>query len=336
MTLRIVQQGLLTTIQDMGRRGAQHLGVPVSGAMDPLALRVANLLVGNDEEAAGIEMTIIGAGITFEDDALVALGGADLQAMLDGVPVPAWHAAFASRGATLTFRGAATGCHTALAVAGGLDVPRVLGSRSTSPRASLGGLEGRPLRGGDMVPVCADRSDTSQRLMAALQRSADRGTPVARWGLTANVREWYRPGQSIRVVEGSHTALLDDGSRERFYSQAFRVSTQSDRMGYRLTGVPLSLTRPLELLSEGVTTGTIQLPPGGDPIVLLADRQTIGGYPRIAHVASVDLPALAQRRPGEAVRFMPWTVEDAREAKRTREAELAHLASAIGALSQQA
>jgi antagonist of KipI len=327
VTIEVANGGLLTTVQDRGRFGHQADGVPVAGPMDALAHRCANMLVGNDANATAIEITIVGPVIRFTQDALIALGGAELGAALDAVPFPPWRAAGVRAGTTLSFRGAATGCHAYLAIAGGIDVPRVLGSRSTYLRGGFGGMEGRALRAGDVVR-CDSPSPASARALRRLLDPAP-STTIARWSISPTVLGTAANTDPIRLIRGEHEPLLTEPSRERLFSEPFRVSTHSDRMGYRLSGTPLELRHPTELLSEGVTFGTVQLPPGGNPIILMADRQTTGGYPRIGEVASIDLPRLAQRRPGDLVRFQPIELDEAQRLLAVREVDLALLTRAI-------
>jgi antagonist of KipI len=325
VTARVVSPGLLTTVQDIGRIGHQRVGIPVSGAMDRVALRIGNLLLGNDERAAGLEMTIVAPSLAFESDALFAIAGPDWGAVLDDQPIPSWHATFAPRGATLKFHGAPAGCRAYLALGGGIDVPPVLGSRSTYLRAAFGGHEGRTLRIGDVLQ-CGLSSSLSRRITQSIQ---GRPSTVARWSVGPSLRPAYRNEATISLLPGTHTGYLTADARRRLFDEEFRISTQSDRMGYRLTGPTLELQAPLELLSEGVAFGTVQLPPGGSPIVLMADGQTTGGYPRIGEVASVDLPALAQLRPGDRVRFTPISLADAQRRYVEREQEIAQLRKAI-------
>ncbi|MBW3628324.1 MAG: biotin-dependent carboxyltransferase family protein [Gemmatimonadetes bacterium] len=317
MTLRVVEPGLLTTVQDLGRHAHQRYGVPGGGAMDPFALRVANLLVGNSEADAGLEITLGGFTARLEADALVAAGGADLRATADGVDLPNWHAARLLAGTSLTFRGGAPGCRGYLAVAGGLAVPQVLGSRSTLLRAGIGGVEGRALRNDDLLR-CGSPSPLSERIAAALA-----GRPgavvVAHSGVGVSLRPDYSANPTIRLLPGAHVDGLTNQSRQELFRSPFRVSSESDRMGYRLTGVRLELTEPIELLSEAVVFGTVQLPPDGNPIVLMADRPTTGGYPRVGEVATADLPLLAQLRPGDTVRFRPCSLEGAQSELLARE-----------------
>jgi antagonist of KipI len=335
VTIHVLHPGALTTVQDRGRPGRQADGVPVGGAMDDVALRVANLLVGNDAGDAALEVTLAGPTLTFDAPTLVAVAGGDLGAEVDGAPLAPGRAAWVPGGATLAFRGprgphGGAGCRAYLAVAGGIDVPRVLGGRGTFLRASLGGLEGRALRRGDAL-AAGEPTALARRIAASLAGDgASREAVVARWGAGPTLRPAYgAPGHvaAVRLMPGAHGDALTPEARASLHGAEFRVSPQSDRMGYRLDGPidapPLALAAPLELLSEGVAFGTVQLPPGGAPIVLMADRQTIGGYPRVGEVATVDLPVVAQLRPGDALRFAAISVDEAQALYLARERDLA-------------
>jgi len=326
VTLRIITGGLQTTVQDLGRPGRQRSGIPVCGAMDPFAHRVANMLVGNDDDAATLEASLLGPGITFDEPAVIALAGGDLSATISGNDVAPWHALTVPQGAMLRFGEARVGCRAYIAVAGGIDVAPVFGSRSTYLRAQFGGLEGRALRSGDVLNPGIP-SPTAERITAALRASGT--TAVGRWTVANSARPAYNDDPIVRVIPGAHHELLDDTSRERLVSSTFRVSSNSDRMGYRLSGVELSLRQPTELLSEAVAFGTIQLPPGGEPIVLMADHQTTGGYPRIGEVATVDLPLIAQLKPGDRLRFRLVSVEKAQQAYLAQERDLSMARAAI-------
>lgn len=327
MTLRIEHPGLLTTVQDLGRPGHQHEGIPAGGAMDPVALRVANLLVGNDEGAAALEITVSGPRIVLDAPALIALGGAGLGATIDDVPVPAWRPVRVAPGATLAFRGAGSGCRAYLAVAGGIDVPVVLGSRSTYLRAGIGGVEGRALRRGDVLSSGTPAA-LGARIAAAIAEPRS-GASVAAWGAGPTLRPPYSVAPVVRLLPGAHADALTTASRRLLHDAELRVDPRSDRMGYRLAGATLELRAPLELLSEPVAFGTVQLPPGGQPIVLMADRQTTGGYPRIGEVATADLPLLAQLRPGDRLRFRPVSLAEAQALYLQRERDIAEARRAI-------
>jgi antagonist of KipI len=325
VALRVVRPGPQTTVQDLGRPGLQRVGVSVGGAMDTVALRVANLLVGNAEGAAGLEMTLLGPTLAFEEDALFALGGADLGATLDGRPLPCWRAVAARKGSELAFSGARTGCRTYLALAGGLAVPEVLGGRGTDLKAGYGGLGGRALTAGDRLPL----GESAPSARGRLERLLGAPDPVERWGAWLGLLPPYADVPRVRILPGAEHAHFDEDSRWALVSARFEVTPRSNRMGYRLRGPPLALRAPLELISSPVTEGTVQVPPGGDPIVLMADRQTTGGYPRIAQVITVDLPLLAQLRPGAGLLFEEVSLARAQEALLARERELRVFAEAV-------
>jgi antagonist of KipI len=318
---------MFTTVQDLGRTGHQRYGVPVCGAMDSWALRVANTMVGNEPGDAGLEATLLGPTLRVDTETLVAVAGAELGAFVEDVHVPPRHPVWLAPGSTLTLRGGSQGCRAVIAVAGGIDVQPILGSRSTYVRAGFGGFAGRALRKGDVLAI-GTPSARARRLMAALAR-ADRSFTIAPWAASPTIGPLYSATPVVRLLAGTHTDFLTSASREALFGESFRISPQSDRMGYRLEGPQLGITEPLELLSEGTTFGTMQLPPGGSPIVLMADAQTTGGYPRIGEVPTVDLPLLAQLRPGDHVRFRPCSLDEAQSAYLAREQDLAQARSAL-------
>jgi antagonist of KipI len=325
--LRVLTGGLQTTVQDLGRMGHQRQGVPVGGAMDRVALRVGNLLVGNDDDCASLEASLIGPSLTFEQRTLIALTGADLSATIGETLLPLWRPIAIAAGTTLRFGRPRVGCRAYLAIAGGVDVPRVFESRSTYLRAGFGGHQGRALRAGDLLGV-GHPSRHAERLSQTIEPPSDRPA-VAGWSISTSLRPRYSESPTVRVIPGAHTNLLTADARNALTSAALRVSSSSDRMGYRLEGVELGLRSPIELLSEGVAFGTIQLPPGGAPIVLMADAQTTGGYPRIGEVASVDLPLVAQLKPGDSVRFRFVTIGEAQRAYLEQEQDLAQARVAV-------
>lgn len=320
MSLRVTSAGLLTTVQDLGRPGFQRDGVSPGGAMDVFALRAGNLLVGNGDGDAALEITLSGPAIAFEADALVALTGSNLGARVGDRALTRWRAVLVHRGATLCFEGDGAGCRAYLAVAGGIDVPVVLGSRSTFLRARLGGHEGRGLLKGDVLAVGAP-SALAQRVASRLA-TTDSSAMIARWGIGQSIRPAYSRAPIVRVMAGEHAPQLSNESHTHLWADSFRLSASSDRQGLRLEGPRLELSNRRELLSEAVAFGTIQLPPDGNPIVLMADRQTTGGYPRIGEVASVDLPLLAQLRPGDAVRFRQISLAEAQALYVAREHDI--------------
>lgn len=327
MTIKVITGGMQTTVQDLGRVGHQAQGVPVGGAMDRVALRIANLLVGNEDNCAALEATIMGPALRFDTDTLVALAGADLEATIEGVSVPLWHPVWAERGTTLRFGHAVEGCRTYIAVGGGIDVPLTFGSRSTYLRAKFGGHEGRALKSGDVLHA-GPPSTVSTRIAASLAGGGRRFV-VGRWSASPSLRPGYGRDVVVRVTAGTHHDALSDAGRETFATATFRVSSSSDRMGYRLEGTEVALSEPLELLSEGTTFGTVQLPPGGAPIVLMADAQTTGGYPRVAEVITVDLPIVAQLKPGDRLRFRIVSLEEAQAEYLDREGDMQQATAAV-------
>lgn len=289
--IAVLKPGLFTTIQDLGRPGHRASGVPLCGAADPGALRRANRLVGNPADAAGLELTLLGPDLRFDQDTLVALEGATFP----GCP---WGHAFPVRaGDVISLGHATTGCRGLLAVAGGIDVEPVLGSRSTFVPARLGGLHGAPLIAGDELPIGDSRGRPVSPADPAA--AAERGGAV-----------------TLRLIPGTEF----DACGDAIWSATHTASSRSDRMGVRLEGPPLGLEGDRgSLPSVAVLPGTVQLPPDGRPIILLADAQTIGGYPVIGHVITADLPLVAQLRPGDAVRWRPATIAEAHRALRDQD-----------------
>lgn len=314
--------GLHTTVQDRGRFGSRHLGVPLSGALDPYAMRVANLLVGNEGDAAVLECTLRGPVIAFEHETAIALCGGEFAADVDGVPITGWRPIHVKAGSVLTIGNARRGLRCCVAIVGGIDTMPVLGSRSTYVRARLGGHEGRALASGDVVPLGPVTNDATARIEQLRDKPA-------RWFV--DVRDVYDPDPAtpkVRAYAGAHAQLMR-GYTDTFFDAEFTVAPASDRMGYRLRSDLPAFEAPGGLVSEPVVPGTVQQPPGAQAIVLLADAQTTGGYARVAHVAQVDLPRLAQASPGARVRFEQITREDAVQLLRKREQELARLAQAV-------
>jgi antagonist of KipI len=329
VTIQVLRPGLLTTVQDSGRFGLQSRGIGPGGAMDPLALRLANLLVGNEFFAAALELTLTGPALRFDADMLIAITGASLSPAIDGAPAPSGHAILARAGTTLTFGECTVGCRAYLAVAGGIDVPVVLGSRATHLRAHFGGVEGRALRAGDTLPVGLPSPD-ALRLVKRLGKT-DRKWIADHAVFSREITGTTGLDAPVRLLPGADTDRMSIEGRRAILESTFRVSTRSDRMGYRLEGTRLEMAAAGELTSEAVTWGTVQLPPDGQPIILLADRQTTGGYPVIGHVAAVDLPVLAQRKPGDELRFAATTLAVAQQELLERERSIVIAAHALRA-----
>lgn len=329
MTIRVIRPGMLTSVQDAGRYGFQKYGVIVSGAMDPFAHRIANLLVGNTETDATLEMTLKGPTLEFREDALISICGGDLSPSVEGVPVPLWRPVFLRKGSVLAFGHCRSGTRAYLAVAGGWSVPPVMDSRSTYLRAGIGGYQGRGLQAGDEL-ACGEPTPLggriAKRLMAQLTAAP---FAAADWGVAQELLPGYSPQPTIRAMRGNQSAWFTADSVTRFFAEPFRITPQSDRMGYRLDGPTLELTEQTELLSEAVAFGTVQVPSEGKPIVLLADRQTTGGYPKIAQIAAVDLPLIAQTKPGDTIHFTEISREEAEWLLLVREHEIRQLQTGI-------
>lgn len=303
MSIRVLQPGLLDTIQDAGRTGYQHLGINPAGAMDRIAMYVANSLVGNAPTEAVIEMHFPAAALLFEDFAMIALSGADLGAMVNDQPVPVNKPVLMTRQAVLRFTRPVSGAICYLAVRHGLDVAAWLGSYSTHLKAGAGGFEGRALQRNDVLPM---RQVTPYNKF--LQQHLARELP---WSI--GVRDLYTTGNPIRITTGSSFALLNEHARQQLTDAAFTITQQSDRMGFRLQGPALKLAEKTETLSAGVTRGTIQLLPNGQLIILMADQQTTGGYPRLAHVITADQPTLAQLQTRQQLHFNLITTTEAED-----------------------
>jgi antagonist of KipI len=317
LKIDITRAGFLTSVQDLGRFGFRQFGVSVGGALDLHALRVANLLVGNAESAAGLEITLGGLRLRFVDDRIVAWCGGEFDARLGSTSVAAGHAALVRAGQELMFNQPKVGCRCWLGISGEIDVPIVLGSRSTDLRTSLGGFDGRVLRDGDEIAL-GKNSKHAQSLVDLLREQR-----ISPW---SPPHDWSSPAQRepiLRVMRGSDWNRFNDVTIQRFTNEVFIVSPDSDRMGVRLEGIELKRNHDIDLISEAVVPGTIQVPPGGKPIVLLGDCQTIGGYPKIAHVIGVDLPIAAQLRVGDRVRFREVSLIEAHHLLAERERDLA-------------
>jgi len=312
----VVRAGFLTSVQDLGRLGFRQFGVSVGGALDWHALRVANLLVGNDESAAGLEITLGGLRLRFVDDRIVAWCGGEFNVRFGSTSLAAGHAVLLRANEDLAVSQPKIGCRAWLAISGGINVPAVLGSRSTDLRANFGGFDGRALRDGDEIAL-EENSKHAQSLVDLLREQR-----ISPW---SPPHDWSSPARrepNLRVMRGSDWNRFDDVTIQRFTSEVFIVSPDSDRMGVRLEGIELKRNQDIDLISEAVVPGTIQVPPGGKPIVLLGDCQTIGGYPKIAHVISVDLPIAAQLRVGDMVRFQEISLGDAHSLLLEREREI--------------
>jgi antagonist of KipI len=293
--LEILKPGMLTTVQDLGREGFGAMGVSPSGAADAISLRLGNRLVCNPESAAGLEMTLLGGAFRFPDGAVVTLTGSDFGATLDGFPVNLWTSIDVRPNQTLEMGRTMSGARCYLCLQGGVEVPQILRSSSTHLLSGLGGFEGRPLRKGDVLRVGFTNLPFRKRTMAA------------------SALERLSPRKVLRVTSGPQMNWFSGASLRSFYSSEYRVGDQSNRMGLRLEGAPLAPRPGLEMVTEGVPLGAVQLTSKGLPIILFVEQQTTGGYPKIANVISADLHSVGQLCPRDEIRFRQVTLETARE-----------------------
>jgi biotin-dependent carboxylase-like uncharacterized protein len=320
--IEVKAPGLSTTVQDLGRPGYYHLGIPISGAMDRLALVAANLLVGNDAGAAGLEAVFMGPELTFHADTVVAVCGADLPPKVDGAPVPTWESFAVKAGQTLSFDFLKKGARAYIAVAGGIDVALVLGSRSTYPLGGLGGHEGRALKAGDVLKIGPGAGKPGRSLPEALRRGP--GDPA-----------------TLRMLPGLYWHRVAEPARARFFADTWKVAPEADRIGYRFRGGhPLDFVEreqpfgagsdPSNIVDACYPYGSIQVPGGTEPIVLHRDAVSGGGYMMVGTVISADMDLIGQLQPHTPVRFVETDMAGALAARHERAALIerirAHLA----------
>ena len=298
--IEVQSPGLFTTVQDLGRDGFGPIGVSPSGAADSIALRLGNRLVGNPEGGAALEMTLVGGTFYFPQGAVVALAGGDFEA-----DIPQWTTQVMPAARILRVGGSKSGARSYLCVRGGIAVPQVMGSASTHVLSGLGGLKGRPLRKGDVLPIGPE------------PLTASKGR------LGPDILKELMPGKLLRTTDGPQNDWFSETGRRDFYTTAYRVSEDSNRVGIRLQGEALEIQNAGRMITEGVTLGAIQIPQSGQPVILFVEQQTTGGYPKIANVISADIPSLGQLRPGDEIRFQRVTIAEARKALREQEAILA-------------
>jgi biotin-dependent carboxylase-like uncharacterized protein len=311
MTLTVVKPGMLTTVQDLGRRGFQSVGVPVSGPMDVYSHRLANAILGNDPMAAALEITLLGPELSADADVVCAVAGAELDVTVNGAPV-ARHTAFTvPSGARIRFGARHRGARVTLAVRGGFDVPVTLGSRATHLASQMGPFGGRALKAGDRLGVTGSPGSP--------------GSPGSSGSVgSGSVRPLQLPdgGARVRVLPAVHRDRFTDAAWHQLTEARFTVTPQSNRMGYRLEGPALAHAGAADILSEAMPVGAIQVPASGQPILLMAECATTGGYATIANVITADLPIAGQLAPGEWIAFAPCTRDEALAALRAREAAL--------------
>ena len=314
MSITVLNPGLMTTVQDQGRIGYQQFGVSVSGVMDPRAAAVANMLVGNDEKEAVLECTMMGPHLQFNQANCIAITGGDLMPTIDGKPVPNYTAIKVEAGQVLKFTMPKAGCRAFIAFAGGLDIPEVMGSRSTYMKAKIGGVEGRKLAKDDVIGFRAPKAELKNMNFRSM---ASEFVP--------------RKEYTIRVVLGPQDDYFTDAGIQTFLSQVYTVTAEFDRMGCRLEGEAIAHKEGGDIISDGIAFGAIQVPSSGKPIIMLGDRQTTGGYTKIANVISVDFRILAQLKQGDKVRFEQVSVKFAQDALLTQRAALKTIRNALEA-----
>lgn len=297
MSMYIEEPGMFTLVQDLGRWGFQSKGITVSEPMDIFSLRTGNAMLGNDENAAALEVLIFGPEMVFRKDCCIVAAGADLGLVINGSPAEAWKVHSIASGDRVSLAGmAGDGCRAYLCVSGGIDVPLVMGSRATYVRAGLGGMHGRPLQAGDELPL---------------------GDPGKDWRKAAGVvcpeelRGTKHRDEPLYTMDGPQIDAFTPEGIKTFYSETYTVTDEIDRMGYRFDGPEIARAKGADIISDGIVFGSVQVPGSGKPIVMMADRQTTGGYTKIAVVSSWSVAQLAQKLPGETVRFSRVTEEEA-------------------------
>lgn len=312
MSITVLNPGLMTTVQDMGRVGYQQFGVSVSGVMDPRATSIANILVGNDEGEAVLECTMLGPQLRFDAANCIAITGGDLGPTLDGKPIPNYCAVSVEAGQVLRFTAPKTGCRAFIAFAGGLDIPVVMGSRSTYMKAKIGGLEGRKLAKDDVIGFRAPKTQ--------LKNLKDR-----------NIYPEFVPRDvyTVRVVLGPQDDAFTDAGIQAFLGETYTVTPEFDRMGCRLEGAAVEHKESGDIISDGIAFGAIQIPSAGKPIIMLADRQTTGGYTKIANVITADFRIIGQLKAGDKVRFEKVSIAHAQDALLTQRAALRMLRKSV-------
>ena len=293
--IKINSPGLMTTVQDLGRYGYQQYGVSVSGAMDFVAAKLANILAGNDENEGLLEITLMGPVIEFMDDAVIAITGAEMGPLINDMPIYMNKSIAVKTGDTLTFKGIKKGCRCYVAFAGGIDVPVVMGSKSTFLKAGIGGYEGRALKAGDILNI----GIPAKLPLSFSERKAE------------NFYDYDSGKVKLRVVLGpQEDAFTSEGIDTLFFSE-YSVTSNSDRMGYTLEGAAIRHRGSADIISDGISMGAIQVPSKGNPIIMMADRQTTGGYTKIGNVVTVDLPKIAQAKPADKIIFEKISLSEA-------------------------
>ncbi|MGN0343926.1 MAG: biotin-dependent carboxyltransferase family protein [Lachnospiraceae bacterium] len=302
MGIRVLKAGMLTTVQDLGRTGYQSQGFSVAGVMDVRSFKIANLLLDNPENEAVLEFTLIGPTLQFTSETIIAITGGDFTPTLNGEPVPMYEAVYVNRGDILKFGSARTGSRGYIAFSSYLDIPVVMGSRCTNLKSKIGGFKGRKLKDEDYIGFRMKRRYLPYFLSRKLK--AD---------------DFSKESETLRVVLGPQDEMFSKQGIETFLAQEYTVTSDFDRMGCRLEGPFIAAKNTTDMISDGIAYGSVQVPSHGKPIILLSDRQTTGGYPKIATVASVDIPKLVQRKTDHKIRFTAISVQEAQKLYREEE-----------------
>ena len=307
---KVINSGIFDTIQDLGRFGFQQYGMTVSGAMDSCALRVGNRLLVNEENKAAIEISTPGLSLEVLNQTVIAITGANFNPTINNFPAPMWEAIEVKKGDIISFGQIKSGCRSYLLVAGGIDVPIILGSKSTYARGKIGGLKGRPLKKADIINI----GKTNQELQNIIGRK-----------VTANNLPVYNEENEIRVILGPQDDYFTKDGLHAFLNSFYEITVNSDRMGYRLKGPKIKSKNGSDIITDGIPLGSIQVPQDGMPIVMLADRQTTGGYAKIATVISVDMDKFAQTKPGNKIKFTQVNLEEAHQLLNEREKKITEM-----------
>ena len=312
--LHVIKPGMLTTVQDRGRWGLQSRGVPVAGPMDPCSHRLANALAGNDADQATLEVTLVGPELEFDDERLVAVAGAEFELTVDGRPAPMCAALHVANGSRLRFGRRSRGARAYLAIAGGISLPKILGSRATHLISAMGGLGGRALKAGDELPL--GQPTRPPRTSRAMPREPVLTIPEGR--------------ATVRVLPGPQGEYFATGALDALQSAPYRIASSSDRMAFRLEGPALAHARGADIISDATPLGVLQVPASGQPILLMADRQTAGGYPKIATTISADIGLAGQLGPGDMISFAVCSPREAMAALIAQERALMTVEAAAG------
>lgn len=295
--IKVIRPGMYTTIQDAGRYGYQKSGMPVAGAMDLFSLKVANILVGNKDDDACLETTLMGPELEFTGDAIIAVTGGNLTPKINDESINMWCTIRVSKGDVLSFGAVKSGCRSYIAVSGGMDVPIVMGSKSTYTRGKIGGVEGRILKSGDEIKIVQPGINLS----------------VGPLSLPSKFIPEYNSQIIARVVLGPQDDHFTQEGLNTFLSSKYQITNDSDRMGYRLTGPKITHNNGPDIISDGIVMGSIQVPGHGSPIIMMADRQTVGGYTKIATIITPDINSIGQLKPGDIIKFAAIDIKKAHD-----------------------